>query len=521
MQNFFAPQKQLRSVFDDDTPQVMASSATPARNAPAADYSGYEDLYNSEPEQEYGYESNTPVMDEFTNTVLNPPQRRGPSAMRMLGTGLLSALQGSTGPESRVPLYNEKGKKVGEREAGFFESLGNKPYNVKQANEILDMPYDAEVEDFKTKAEQQYKAAGIEKTREEKAALAEQRRATARVAIPSQAEARGKTADAAVTRANASMMNAQTAAFIHNMTDAQKLEALQSGKVTLQEMQDAAAMMRTNANNVAAQGRVDTQQAGATQRTGMQEAGDTSRNNASIQAGIEKAQMQGATVMNVPDSANPGQSKAIWINPRTQKWEDVPVPGGGNLGAVQKPGTPSAKGGKESAREVERLAGVRNQASRTIEAMDDVIDPKTGKLSDDVAEAVGPSKMNPLGYIPGHPIQSGTLKVERLKNLLTVDLMSELKKQSASGATGFGNMSNKDLGVLEKAASLLNTNLSDEEFVKELKRIRPHLDSILQPGPNIEVAQIPDKPGTVSATKLTPQQVIERARARRQQGVSR
>ena len=92
--------------------------------------------------------SDSPILEQFAQSVLNPPDRTGPSKMRMLGTGLLSALQGSTDPASE--------------KKGFWGSLANKPFNIDQTSSVLNMPYDQKVEDWKLRTGALEKAANIE-----------------------------------------------------------------------------------------------------------------------------------------------------------------------------------------------------------------------------------------------------------------------------------------------------------------------------------------------------------------------
>jgi hypothetical protein len=57
-----------------------------------------------------------------------------------------------------------------------------------------------------------------------------------------------------------------------------------------------------------------------------------------------------------------------------------------------------------------------------------------------------------------------------------VDLLGELKSQSKTGATGFGALSDKELSILQSSASKLeNSNMSDQDVIAELGRIREHL----------------------------------------------
>jgi hypothetical protein len=510
MQNFFAPQKQRNSVSDlssvfatnPDLSAGIAGQRNVSQPEPEqrADYSGYEDIYNTgyeqpeqqeEPVEDERYP--TPVMDEFTRTVLNPPQRTGPSKMRMLGTGLLSALQGSTGPESRVPLYNEKGKVVGSRESGFWESLGNKPYNVAQANAILDMPYDAQVEDFKTKTGELYKAAGIEKTQEEKAAQAELKRAQAR-AKPVEAQAAATRAGAAVTTADAAKKRADTDAFINNMTKSEQLEAIQKGQITLAEVEAAARSRIVDKQTTSAEKIATDRNTAAVSMNNADNAALMQRVIAQNTAALARIEAGGGTVANIPDPNDPTKQIAVFMNPRTRKWEPITTEAGQNVGPISKPGAPSAKAGQESAKEVERLAAARSKAEEGIRIIDQYILDKNGKLTDDAKWMAGGSRNAQTFRFPGMPGYDANSATETLRGKVLVDLIAEMKKLSPTGSVGMGNLSNEDRKALERAASMLDAGLSEEAFEREVGVIRRAMAKMMEPSSKpIEVPVVPPR----------------------------
>jgi hypothetical protein len=233
----------------------------------------------------------TPALDAFYETAMNPPVRRGPSGLRMVGTGLLSALQDSTGPRSRVPTYNEAGKVVGSREAGFWESLGNNPFNVEQAHKILEMPYDAEVEDYKLRAEQLGKAATVESQLVRNRSLDAKRYAEIQ-AIPEKIKQTW-------ARIGIDSAKAQHYMEINDMTASEKQAAIDNRTYTVQEMQDAASFDRMMQQQLGANWRaelaaqtsrqnVQTREAGATARTEAQQTGALQRTRETITGAMER-----------------------------------------------------------------------------------------------------------------------------------------------------------------------------------------------------------------------------------------
>jgi hypothetical protein len=74
--------------------------------------------------------------------------------------------------------------------------------------------------------------------------------------------------------------------------------------------------------------------------------------------------------------------------------------------------------------------------------------------------------------IPGTKVANVSAALERLKGRVVVDLIAEMKSQSRTGATGFGQLTERELGLLESAATVLSSaNISNEVALEELVRI--------------------------------------------------
>lgn len=146
-------------------------------------------------------EGESPAQDAFRESVLNPPQYQRPGIGRTLMTGALSALQGSNEPDqdakTRVMVdgqaYQKRGVMTdadgtkryvgGTKPRGFWESLGNKPFDTEQAGAIMNMPNEQRLADWKIKTGGLKEAATLENKDEVNRALAAQRYANA-AAIP-------------------------------------------------------------------------------------------------------------------------------------------------------------------------------------------------------------------------------------------------------------------------------------------------------------------------------------------------
>jgi Tfp pilus assembly protein PilV len=140
--------------------------------------------------------------------------------------------------------------------------------------------------------------------------------------------------------------------------------------------------------------------------------------------------------------------------------------------ATDKVAADKAKG--EQKRQV-----VNKMAQDTLDAINDVVDEK-GNLTDKVSGVVGTSRMNPLNYVPGSSGQTGNSILDNLSGKVILNLLNEIKSQSASGATGFGNMSDKDLQTLKTAASRLNKSMPKEDYAAEVVRIRDGIKKMLE-----------------------------------------
>ena len=83
--------------------------------------------------------------------------------------------------------------------------------------------------------------------------------------------------------------------------------------------------------------------------------------------------------------------------------------------------------------------------------------------------------------VPGSKAADADAALNRLTGQLVVELMQEMKAQSRTGATGFGALSERELSLLQGAATkLANRNMSEAAFAAELKRIRDKVRLVYQ-----------------------------------------
>jgi hypothetical protein len=123
----------------------------------------------------------------------------------------------------------------------------------------------------------------------------------------------------------------------------------------------------------------------------------------------------------------------------------------------------------------------RNAAVASIDdtssALDELIDEK-GNLKSGVGGTFGIDSLR--GYIPGTSAADAKARLDRLQSRLTVDLLGEMKRQSRTGASGFGALSEKELMVLQNAAARLSSSQSDESARQALLDVRKQLAGMRQ-----------------------------------------
>lgn len=186
------------------------------------------------------------------------------------------------------------------------------------------------------------------------------------------------------------------------------------------------------------------------------------------------AETRGWQLGSIPDPNDPTKQIGVRINQITG--ETIPIAGG----VFTKAGTPGKAAGPAVDPKV-RLQAVRTQTQETLNVINKLIDEK-GNLTSKAKGAIGGSRAFMLHKVPGSDALTADSAINTLKSKLMVALIGEMKAQSRTGATGFGAMSIKELGILENAIGELNPESDEENFANELNTIRDKLKLIMQPG---------------------------------------
>jgi hypothetical protein len=114
------------------------------------------------------------------------------------------------------------------------------------------------------------------------------------------------------------------------------------------------------------------------------------------------------------------------------------------------------------------------------DVIDDLLDPATGQLTPGASAIVG-GRIPFASQVPASKAADAKAALDRLTGTLVIELMAEMKAQSRTGATGFGQLSERELAVLLQAATKLsNRNMSEGAFAAELKRIRDKMGLVYQ-----------------------------------------
>jgi hypothetical protein len=85
----------------------------------------------------------------------------------------------------------------------------------------------------------------------------------------------------------------------------------------------------------------------------------------------------------------------------------------------------------------------------------------------------------PMYAVPGTRKREWVAELNYLKGKQVLNLMTQLRQASHTGATGFGQLSEKELALLQGSANKLERGLSESAAKKELERIRSTLVKII------------------------------------------
>jgi hypothetical protein len=137
---------------------------------------------------------------------------------------------------------------------------------------------------------------------------------------------------------------------------------------------------------------------------------------------------------------------------------------------------------------------VQSKAQEGLDLLSRMMD-NNGQLQPDIQTSTGYSANVPfLDKMPfgvGTSASKGNADINQLKNILTIDLLNSLRNHSKTGSTGFGRMTDKDLKVIQDAASQLDyKNMTEDKYAEQLGFIRKKLHGIVDEKFDPEVGEI-------------------------------
>jgi hypothetical protein len=158
----------------------------------------------------------------------------------------------------------------------------------------------------------------------------------------------------------------------------------------------------------------------------------------------------------------------------------------GQIAAVQEKQTTA-----QTQQQAQRQAVV-DSAKQSLSAVNELID-KDGHLQPGVAPLFGRmSVLTGVTTLASSEIANKQAALEQLTARRITDLIQEMKAQSRTGATGFGQLNRSELALLERGATqLTNRRMAPERAAALLVELRQRLDRILAPGAGDVAANAP------------------------------
>jgi len=132
---------------------------------------------------------------------------------------------------------------------------------------------------------------------------------------------------------------------------------------------------------------------------------------------------------------------------------------------------------------------VSDFAEETLSVLDQLMTPQ-GTLQPGVSGIIGRARVPQIltgvpgvreiaGKFSGGDIANKQVAIERLHNLMVVDLIAAMKAQSDTGATGMGQLNREELRLLKSASAQLQQVQTEPQFLDILLQIRQKLQKVL------------------------------------------
>lgn len=126
-----------------------------------------------------------------------------------------------------------------------------------------------------------------------------------------------------------------------------------------------------------------------------------------------------------------------------------------------------------------------DQADEGMNAIDSALNWITGASSGSLNTAGGPIRRSLTGLIPGSDTFNLNANIKTLEALIGFDSLNKMREAAASGASGLGQVTEKELAYLQSLQGNLSTLQGNEQLEATLNRIRESFQ-------NIQIENSPD-----------------------------
>jgi len=153
--------------------------------------------------------------------------------------------------------------------------------------------------------------------------------------------------------------------------------------------------------------------------------------------------------------------------------------------------TPSQKKAQMDLEDRERQKEIASQTVR--DSAQDTLNT-ISEVEKGLNMATGFGLLGNMPSIPGTPRATWEANVQKLLSGKVISVMNDMKNASKTGATGFGQLSNKELKVLQDASTALKRTLAPGDAQKILEDMKAKLQKIANPsdGEMVNTGTAPD-----------------------------
>lgn len=130
-------------------------------------------------------------------------------------------------------------------------------------------------------------------------------------------------------------------------------------------------------------------------------------------------------------------------------------------------------------------------------------------LLDNIDKAISRTSPESTGWmsfaknIPGTKSKDLASVLKTVKSNLGIDQLKMMRKASPTGASGFGQLSNKELSALENAMANLDQAQNDKDIIENLNKIRTHYANWIE-----IMKQDQEQNGSIQAPTMAPKSLI-------------